>query len=231
MKSLVLIFLTILPLLASGQLLVVIADDFDTPKASLQRYEYGAGHYVKVGNAIAVNIGRNGLGWGIGESETMHGADEPFKREGDGKAPAGIFSLGKVFGYAPNARTAMPYLHATRDLICIDDASSPFYNTIRPVNDSVVVKSFEWMRRDDELYALGVTVGHNPQGVSEKGSCIFLHVQKSGDSPTAGCTSMTIDELRTLAGWLDPDKKPLLVQIPKSRCMQISRRFNGVTCP
>lgn len=231
MKSLILIFLAIVPLLASEQLIVVIADDFDAPAASLQRYGYAEGKYAKVGKSITVNIGRNGLGWGIGESEIAHGGDEPLKQEGDGKAPAGIFPLNKVFGYAPHTSSAMPYLHATNDLICIDDASSPLYNKIVPVTPDITLKSFEWMKRDDDLYAIGVTVGHNPQGIAQKGSCIFLHVQKADASPTAGCTSMTKEALRTLTKWLDPRKKPLLVQIPRAYCAQITQHFDGVDCP
>jgi D-alanyl-D-alanine dipeptidase len=219
-----------LSLLASEQLIVVVAKNFDTSTAQLQRYEQSDNRYKKVGKTIPVNLGRNGLGWGLGHP-FKHAEGEPLKHEGDGKAPAGIFDLSHVFGYAPSAPTAMPYLQSGHDLICIDDTSSPFYNTLQPITDKTEIKSFEWMRRDDALYELGVTVDHNVKGVKPRGSCIFMHVEKAPGSPTAGCTSMTLPRLKTVVGWLDSGKKPLLIQIPKAYCETIEKQYPGVSCP
>ena len=219
-----------LTLFASEQLVVVVADDFETSAAHLQRYEKVDDAYIKVGKPLSVNIGRNGLGWGLGHP-FKHAADEPLKYEGDGKAPAGIFNLGSVFGYAPEEKTAMPYLQSGKDLICIDDSSSSYYNRLYPITDQMVVKSFEWMRRDDALYELGVTVDHNVKGEAQRGSCIFLHVEKGPKAPTAGCTSMPLSQLRTITQWLDHDKKPLLIQIPKAYCHQLQEHYPGVNCP
>jgi zinc D-Ala-D-Ala dipeptidase len=49
-------------------------------------------------------VGRNGLAWGIGVVPTddaqVRSESAPVKREGDGRAPAGIFALSTAFGYA-----------------------------------------------------------------------------------------------------------------------------------
>lgn len=219
-----------LTLFASEQLVVVVADNFTTSTAHLQRYVKVDDTYSKIGSALVVNIGRNGLGWGLGRP-FEHAEGEPLKHEGDGKAPAGIFDLSSVFGYAAAEDTAMPYLQSGRDLICIDDSSSPDYNKLHSITDRTMVKSFEWMRRDDTLYELGITVDHNVRGEEKRGSCIFLHVEKGPKAPTAGCTSMPLPQLRTVTRWLDHDKKPLLIQIPKAYCHQVEKRFPGVTCP
>jgi hypothetical protein len=47
---------------------------------------------------VAVLLGGGGLAWGRG----LHpdGADGAVKREGDRRAPPGVFALGSGFGYA-----------------------------------------------------------------------------------------------------------------------------------
>ena len=54
------------------------------------------------------------------------------------------------------------------------------------------------MRRDDHQYRLGIVVDHNKKQIKNGGSCIFLHVQKGIDAPTAGCTSMRYEDLKTI---------------------------------
>lgn len=217
-------------LTAQTQLLLVVSDDFNTAKAQLQRYEKHRDHFVKVGESIPVNLGRNGLGWSV-DALRFAKTNEPIKHEGDGRAPAGIFELGEVFGYAVSHATHMSYRHASQDLICIDDSGSPKYNHITTIDNNTTVKSFEWMRRDDALYRLGVTVRHNTQNQKEMGSCIFLHVETTPPKPTAGCTSMSYEALRTLVAWLDPAKSPQLLQIPKEACSTLITEFEGIDCP
>ena len=197
-----------------GQLLLVVADDMNASTALLQRYDSRDGRWEKTGRAVRVNLGRNGLGWGLGETALPHGTSDPVKHEGDGRAPAGIFALGPVFGYAAEPDTRMPYERATADLICIDDDRSDAYNTIVPIAPTLRFRSFEWMKRDDGLYRLGVVVRHNAGAIPGRGSCIFLHIQSAPGSGTAGCTSMQAAPLQTVIRWLRPDKAPLLVQIP-----------------
>ena len=70
------------------------------------------------------------------------------------------------------------------------------------------------MKRDDNLYKLGVFVGHNKEQRPFRGSCIFLHIQRDTNASTAGCTSMKEKELLQLMRWLDEKKRPLLLQVP-----------------
>jgi L,D-peptidoglycan transpeptidase YkuD (ErfK/YbiS/YcfS/YnhG family) len=86
-------------------------------------------------------------------------------------------------------------------------------------------KSFETMRRDDKQYELGVVVSHNKDQVKQAGSCIFLHVQKSKDAPTAGCTSMSLDKMKKIVNWLDGSKNPILIQVPRSALEEIKELF------
>ncbi|MDH4945259.1 L,D-transpeptidase family protein [Sulfurimonas sp. C5] len=196
-------------LLLSSQILLVISNDFNTSKAKLSAYE----NSKKVFENIDVNIGKNGLGWGLGVREIPHKKSEPIKMEGDKKAPAGIFQLGVAFGYQKQIDLKLPYLYADDKLLCVDDVDSKFYN--RFVNFDKGIQSFEHMKRDDEQYKYGLTVVHNQQQIKKRGSCIFLHIQKSPNHPTVGCTSMKEKDLLKILKWLDKDKNPILIQVPK----------------
>ena len=53
---------------------------------------------------------------------------EPIKVEGDKRAPAGIYPIGRSFGILPSSRPG--YLQSRTDTVCVNDPSSPAYNTI-----------------------------------------------------------------------------------------------------
>ncbi len=225
------LFLTFDFACASEQLLLIVSDDFNKTHAVLTRYDRQGNSYKQVGEQIPVNLGRNGLAWGLGESGFSAEAGEPVKQEGDGRSPAGIFAISKAFGYAPQFKTKMPYIQADAELICVDDSRSDDYNKILDKNESDDPKSFEWMKREDDLYKIGLVIGHNREGKKGAGSCIFFHIRKSEDAPTAGCSAMREEDLNTIMTWLDPAKKPKVVQIPRSYCPQAESLYHGIHCP
>jgi L,D-peptidoglycan transpeptidase YkuD (ErfK/YbiS/YcfS/YnhG family) len=230
-KSLFLSLFLALEGTASQQLLLVVSDDFNATTAQLSRYALHEDVYVRQGEDIPVNLGRNGLGWGVGEKGFAHPPSDPVKREGDGRAPAGIFPLTSLFGYATKlSKSTLPYQQATKKLICVDDIASDDYNKIVMLSDANPPESFERMRREDGLYEIGLVVGHNRERLRGRGSCIFLHIQKDIGSPTAGCTTMAKEALAELVAWLDADKRPLLVQIPRRYCPQAKALFPGIAC-
>ncbi|WP_345973055.1 hypothetical protein [Sulfurimonas diazotrophicus] len=213
---------------AHDQLLLVVAEDMDRSTALLQRYTAVSGGWEPVGERVPVNLGQNGLGWGIGTIALPHAPSDPVKHEGDGRAPAGIFALGPVFGYADKTASAMPYLRATPDLVCVDDSRAEAYNRIIRVRPGHAFGSFEWMRREDGLYRQGVVVEHNRGAEAGRGSCIFLHIERGAGAGTAGCTSMPAEALATIIRWLDPAKSPLLVQIPRKSLPDARHYFKGI---
>jgi L,D-peptidoglycan transpeptidase YkuD (ErfK/YbiS/YcfS/YnhG family) len=207
-------------LFSSQQIILVVAKEMNSTKAKLECYEDGK----KIFGNINVNLGFNGLAWGIGEvaiSDTTE--KKPIKKEGDKRAPAGIFQLQKVFGYSQTSDTKMPYLYADKSLICVDDQQADAYNAI--IHAQGDEKSFEYMRRDDNLYKYGVVVGHNKKAKKGYGSCIFLHIQRSPNAPTLGCTSMEERDIKKIVQWLDPHKHPLLIQVPKSAASRVLRHY------
>jgi L,D-peptidoglycan transpeptidase YkuD (ErfK/YbiS/YcfS/YnhG family) len=225
------------PLGQSTQMIAVTTSGWNAVEGSLQRYERVTTqeHWRLAGEPISIVVGEHGLGWGIGVIDD-HGVrvpDDPVKREGDGRAPAGIFSLGTAFGYSahPLPGLKMSYLSLSPSIECVDDVRSKHYNRI--VDRSVVTpdwNSSEHMRNTGESYRWGIVIDHNGT-VSERdssppvpgsGSCVFLHIWHSHDQGTAGCTAMSQAEVETLLRWLDPARKPLLVQLPQPVYQRLS---------
>lgn len=197
----------------STQLLVVTTENWSAPTGTLQRYERSGQIWKKAGKAIEINLGRNGLGWGIGLHQIPKDA-KILKKEGDGRSPAGIFRLRQAFGYAPY-QINYPYEVYKETDHCVDDIHSVYYNKIV---DSTKIqrdyKSHERMKFPKDYYKYGIVVDHNhiTEGkTSQKGagSCIFIHIKSI---PTAGCTVMPEEEIKEILLWLDPAAKPLLVQ-------------------
>jgi hypothetical protein len=202
-------------LLASQQIILVVADDFHAPKAKLLCYEDAK----QIFETIEINLGTNGLAWGLGEVELTQKADEPRKYEGDKKSPAGVFKLTDIYGYSKDTNFSIPYLYASEELICVDESDSLFYNQI--IQKRGDEKSFEYMKRKDNQYKLGIVVAHNKNATPNRGSCIFLHIKKSQEASTAGCSAMRLDEIEKISAWLEKKKNPILIQIPKSSSKEI----------
>ena len=203
----------------STQLIVVTTPDWNATKGVLTVHERKNGTWIAIDDAIPVVVGRTGLAWGNGLSLPLQ-HDGPLKKEGDVKAPAGLFALTSLFGYAaPSSSARMPYITATPTVECVDDVASPHYNTIVDTKDVPKTwTSSENMLRRDDLYREGVVVAHNSNPpVSGRGSCIFLHLWSGPDSTTAGCTAMSGDDLARLTRWLDADRHPLLLQLTQSQ--------------
>jgi D-alanyl-D-alanine dipeptidase len=196
----------------SRQLIVVTTHGWNDNSGVLQRYERDDKGWHTVGEKVAIKLGRNGLGWGIGLHKTPK--DSPYiKHEGDGRSPAGIFELKQAFGYQPMV-TAYPYEVYRSTDHCVDDVHSRYYNKI--VDSTKITPdyhSMEHMKFPKNYYKYGIVVNHNhidePGAIAGAGSCIFLHIKQV---PTAGCTVMNEAQIKEIIKWLDIEKDPLLVQ-------------------
>lgn len=201
----------------ADQHLLVVVEEADDVAGHLHRYEREEDGWRRVGIPAAVVVGRAGVGT---------------KREGDGRSPSGVFSLGPAFGYAdePPSGVRLAYRAMPPGAVCVDDPDSSRYNRIV---DAARIDDEDWssaeaMRRDldpgDHLYEWGVDVGYNPEGEPGAGSCIFLHVWRDEASPTAGCTALPADRLLEVMRWLDPDRRPVLVQGSREQLERLHRR-------
>ncbi len=206
----------------SRQLIVVVAKNWDADNGQLYLFERNeSNEWIQTAGPWNVMLGDSGLAWGAGLYADP--PDERQKIEGDHRSPAGVFELGDFFGYdsIPPAGIKFPYHYATKTLHCVDDTGSVFYNSL--VDESQVVRdsagrlpwnSSEVMRLDSVDYKYGIVVKHNPQAIPGLGSCIFLHLNSYSHAPTVGCTAMDEDKMLQLMHWLNPEKYPLLIQLP-----------------
>jgi D-alanyl-D-alanine dipeptidase len=227
----------------STQMIVVTTSGWNTVDGRLQRFERNTPQekWKPVGKPISIVVGRNGMGWGIGllapDASGIRTSSDPIKKEGDGKSPAGIFALGTAFGYAPQPLpgSKLPYVSLTSSIECVDDVRSKYYNRI--VNHSTVTSdwnSSEHMREAGQAYLWGVVIDHNSivQGSNDQppvpagGSCVFMHIWAGPGHGTAGCTAMPQGELEGMLLWLDPARKPLLVQLPATDYARLSSRWS-----
>lgn len=216
---------------AARQLVVVTTPAWDSVSGVLRRYERARGDaaWTPVGAPVPVVVGRTGLAWG---SDTLsQSSAEPRKHEGDGRAPAGAFPLDTAFGFAPSPEVPwvrLPYAPLTSGSECVDDERSAYYNTVvdRARVARVDWNSSEHMRQIGQ-YRLGVIVGYNaPVPVRGRGSCIFLHIWSAPGVGTAGCTAFPADAVETVVRWLDPARRPMLVQLPSREYARLRARWD-----
>ena len=217
---------------SAEQLIVVTTSGWDSITGTLTMYQRSqGGPWQQRGTSWAIVVGRTGLAWGRG-TLPVEGFAGPAKHEGDGRSPAGAFTLGTAFGYAPpdSARwLRLPYVQATAALECVDDPGSHWYNQVllrssaQPAPDW---NSSEIMRLANDLYQWGIVVEHNSgPAVPGDGSCIFLHIWGGPREPTVGCTAMDEPNLLDLMHWLDPKRQPVLVQLPAEEYQRLRKQW------
>lgn len=238
----------------SQQLVLVVSSDWKAVPATLYRFARSGtdAPWESVGTPLPAVLGKNGLGWGRGLFDAAD-TNGDFRREGDKRAPAGIFSLGTAFGLATPAQAQawlgslqLPYLHLSPSIRCIGDNSSSRYNEL--VDIATVPR--DWQRdsanenmrvdaiRDEGAYRWGVFVNHNhpdnPPGMQRdriSGSCIFVHIWKDAQTGTSGCTGLAKDSLLTLLRWLRADRHPVLVQLPASEYQRLQAAWQLPALP
>lgn len=217
------------PLDGAQQLVLVVTPAWDSTSGMLRRFarESDADAWRRVGNAVPIVVGRTGVAWD--DSQMRAAPGEPVKREGDGRSPAGAFALDTAFGFDIRQIASwvrLPYIQLRPSTECVDDSRSAHYNTI--VNRDSVAR-VDWTSaermREIEQYALGVHVAYNAPPRPSRGSCIFLHIWAGPGSVTAGCTAMDERALRELMGWIDPQRRPIFVQLPASALPRVRERW------
>lgn len=121
------------------------------------------------------------------------------KCEGDGKSPAGRYTI--LYGFYRADRLAAPDSHLPftpieKTMGWCDDPAHSDYNKLVTLP---FLHSHEKLWRDDHLYDLVLVISHNQNPIIRgKGSAVFLHIAKPDYAGTEGCVAMALDDWQSL---------------------------------
>lgn len=177
------------PLAGAKRLVLVTAETMNDTAAAMRLYERASpsGAWRALGAPEPAMIGRTGMGWSQFFTNLAR-RGEPIKVEGDKRAPAGVYSIGRSFGTLASPRAN--HLHVTPDTICVHDPSSPAYNTIASRARLGPGVGAENMSAALPMYRRGLLVDYPTDARKRAGSCIFIHVWRSPATGTAGCVAL-----------------------------------------
>ena len=201
------------------QLIVGTAANWNSMRGQMQLFERSAGgKWEPVAPPVPVLFGKHGLAWGSG----LAGQNEPGLRkvERDGRAPAGVFKIGKVYTYDAQlpAGANYPFHQVTTADAWIDDVNHPDYNRFVRIPDPENPPPWfakQKMRHNDFAYRWLVEVRHNSDPpVPGAGSAIFFHIRRGVSRPSAGCTTMAESDLVKMITWLRASRNPVYVLLP-----------------
>ncbi|MEY2497249.1 MAG: hypothetical protein QOD12_805 [Verrucomicrobiota bacterium] len=201
------------------QLIVGIAPDWNSIHGNLQLFERApGGKWEPAAPAFPVLFGKTGLAWGSG----LAGQNENGlrKTERDGRAPAGVFAMGKIYTYDAHlpAGADYPFHQVTTADAWVDDVKSADYNRFVTIPDPA--KPPPWfakqkMRHNDFAYRWLLEIRHNSDPpVPGAGSAIFFHIRRGVNRPTAGCTTMAEPDLVKIITWMRAARHPCYALLP-----------------
>ena len=206
------------------QIIVGKAKNWNASYVTVTLYERTRSGWKALTAPTTGRLGKNGLAWGLGV-HPYHKSPQ-LKKEGDGRAPAGVFRIGGAYGIHKSIKKhrSLPYYQVTTRDLWVEDSSSPCYNRHLRIHHE---PKSEWekkaqMRQNDYPHSLKLYIGHNTATPTIKakpyaGSAIFFHIWRNhGKSATAGCTTLPEPQLRQLISMLNPNKNPLYVLLPDS---------------
>jgi L,D-peptidoglycan transpeptidase YkuD (ErfK/YbiS/YcfS/YnhG family) len=201
------------------QLLVATAPDWNSVQGELRMFERErGGKWRQEGGAIPVLFGKNGLAWGTGIAG--QGESGLRKKERDGRAPAGVFRIGKIYTHdaALPSGAKFPFRQITTADAWVDDPTHPDYNKHLVIPDPANPPPWfekQKMRHNDFAYRWLVEIRHNSDPpVAGDGSAIFFHIRRGVTRPTAGCTTMAEEDLVRVIRWLKADRRPCYALLP-----------------
>lgn len=205
----------------STQAVVGVTKGWQSSHVTVYLYEKQKGPWKAVAGPWQGRVGKSGLAWGQGLHPLPKGAS--LKKEGDWKAPAGVFRIGGAWGYPRSIKKhpKLPYRQVTSRDLWVEDPSSPNYNRhlILDHEPKAVWEKKAQMRQDDYPHSLKLFIAHNapPKPIAGAGSAIFFHIWRGGGAkPTSGCTTLHEKSLRSIISRIDPQKQPLYILLPKA---------------
>ena len=174
----------------SDQLILVTTNGYNTVNSNIMTFEKKNGKWNEILN-VKGYIGKTGFAVN--------------KREGDLKSPRGKYTIGTAFGRYGNPGTKLPFRDITNKDTIISNSNSSLYNTWQQSGSGGMnIPAFDY----------GFVINYNTEErIPGKGSGILFHVT---DMYTLGCTGTSKEYVILILKWLDPSKKPIIIQTPES---------------
>ena len=218
------------------QAILGIAEGWNSSHVTVSVVEKNAqGQWVRVLGPYKGRLGKNGLIWGLGLHNNPRKAAT--KKEGDGRSPAGIFTLGGLWVTHKTPvkhHRSIPYVKVgPNDIWVTNTSDARLYNRHVRLKHAACTKweLKEQMRQTDYPHSIKMLICHNtPERkggvVVGGGAAIFFHIwRNNGNSATAGCTSMAEENLRAIIARLNPARKPVYILLPKSEYMRLRQEW------
>ena len=207
------------PLAEANRLLLVVPAGMSSTTARAQRFTRASPQapWRPAGGPFTALLGFRGVAW----AHSFRGfaaKGEPVKVDGDLRVPAGVFRVGRSFGFAPSRRPG--YLRLVPGVTCVDDPRSPAYNTItsRAKVGWRVHGENMWRVRQ---YRQGLLVDYPTDRAARAGSCIFIHLWVKGAKGTHGCVALPAPRLTAMQNFAQSGA--VLAVLPK----RALSRFKG----
>ncbi len=207
------------PLAGATRLLLVVPRGMNSTTAYAQRFSrvLPLASWQPAGGPFTALLGFRGVAW----AHAFRGyaaKGEPIKVDGDVRVPAGVFNVGRSFGFAPSRRPG--YLRLTKGTVCVDDPRSPAYNTItsRAKVGWRVHGENMWRVRQ---YRQGLLVDYPTNRAARAGSCIFIHLWLKDAKGTHGCVALPAPRLTAMQNFAQGGA--VLAVLPKQALVPASR--------
>jgi D-alanyl-D-alanine dipeptidase len=176
------------PLASAHRLLLVVPATMHSTTAYARRFSRNSPRapWRPAGGPFTALLGYRGVGWAHAYRR-FAAKGEPIKVDGDLRVPAGVFRVGRSFGFAPSRRAG--YLRLVPGVTCVDDPRSRAYNTIttRAKVGWRVHGENMWRVRQ---YGQGLLVDYPTNRAARAGSCIFIHLWLKNANGTHGCVAL-----------------------------------------
>ena len=150
------------------RLVVVSVPNMQSTAASVRTFERmsPAARWEQRGESEPAVVGAQGIAWG-NPYVSFAKKDEPLKREGDERTPAGVYRFGATFGFAANKLPGHLLLQPAKQF-CVHDVSSRYYGQIVDKRVAGEKTSGENMAKFP-LYKRGIVIDYPARPQSKAG--------------------------------------------------------------
>ncbi|WP_300350048.1 cell wall-binding protein [Clostridium sp.] len=182
----------------SSQLIVATTNNMSSSYCNIEVYEKNSGGMWNEVDSTYGRVGKNGLAY---IKDRVQSTDT---------TPAGVMDIIGSFGVYDNPGTKINYMKIEDDMYWDLNNGSKYYNRLVRYNPG---GDYEHLLSYKRQYEYALITDYNYNQVPNKGGAIFVHCL--GRGATGGCVSMPREEMLKTLKWIDPNKKPKILVIPK----------------